>query len=132
RHLERALKAQEVLDPDDKVRRCDLLLGLGEALLPAGESQQALDQTAAQALELAEALGDRARAFRTCRLAQGCIGQTGLMLATPDAGRWADLADRYAEGGTVDRVYADLFLGDFSRVGKGDEARARFFHLRAA
>ena len=42
RHLEQALEVQEVLDPDDKAKRCDLLLALGEALLPAGEPLRAL------------------------------------------------------------------------------------------
>ena len=32
-HLERCLAVQEVLDPDDKAKRCDLLLALGEALI---------------------------------------------------------------------------------------------------
>jgi tetratricopeptide (TPR) repeat protein len=48
------------------------------------------------------------------------------------AGRWADLADRYAEDDTRDRVYADLFLAQISRQGGGDDAKNRFFHLRAA
>ena len=65
RHLEQALEVQEVLDPDDKAKRCDLLLALGEALLPAGEPTRAVDEVAPEALELAEALGDRRRASRS-------------------------------------------------------------------
>src|SRR4029077_15939103 len=34
RPREQALKVQEVLAPDDKAKRCDLLLALGEAMLP--------------------------------------------------------------------------------------------------
>ena len=34
RHWARALSAQEVLDPDDAAKRVDLLLALGEAILP--------------------------------------------------------------------------------------------------
>src|SRR5207244_221166 len=37
-HLERALLVLEVVDPDDRARRCDLLLALGEALGPAGQA----------------------------------------------------------------------------------------------
>ena len=59
RHLEQALQAQEVLDPDDDAKRCDLLLALGEALGPAGEPLRAAEDVAPQALELAERLDDR-------------------------------------------------------------------------
>lgn len=133
RHLEGALKAQEVLDPDDGIRRCDLLLALGEALLPAGEARRALDTTAPQALELAEALGDRGRASRACRIAWHSFVQVGpVARGTPEGGRWADLADRHAGDGTLDRVYADLFLSTVSRQYHGDDSKARFFALRAA
>ena len=40
RHLERCLQVQEVLDPDDKDKRCDLLLALGQALVLAGEPRR--------------------------------------------------------------------------------------------
>jgi tetratricopeptide (TPR) repeat protein len=133
RHLEGALKAQEVLDPDDRVRRCDLLLELGEALLPAGEARRALDVAATQALELAEALGDSRRASRACRIALNYNRGIGPMATgTPEADRWANVADRHAGDGTVDRVYADLFLRAVSRQYHGDESRARLFELRAA
>ena len=35
-HLESCLQIQEVLDPDDNEKRCDLLLALGDALILAG------------------------------------------------------------------------------------------------
>ena len=57
RHLDQALKVQEVLDPDDGAKRCDLLLALGEALMPAGEPLQAAEVIAEEALALGEALG---------------------------------------------------------------------------
>jgi tetratricopeptide (TPR) repeat protein len=133
RHLESALKAQEVLDPDDGARRCDLILALGEAFLPAGEARRALDTAAAEALALAETLGDRGRASWACRIAWRYFLQAGpVARATPEAGRWAALADLHAEHGTADRVYADVFLADVAGRGAGDEGRARFFALRAA
>jgi predicted ATPase len=36
RQLDRALAVQDLVDPDDRAKRCDLLLSLGEALVPAG------------------------------------------------------------------------------------------------
>ena len=49
RHLEQALKIQEVLDPDDKAKRCDLLLALGEAMLPLEEPRRVADSVAQEA-----------------------------------------------------------------------------------
>ncbi|MCJ7810720.1 MAG: protein kinase, partial [Dehalococcoidia bacterium] len=40
RLLEQALKVQEVLDFEDKAKRCDLLLALGDVLLLAGETRR--------------------------------------------------------------------------------------------
>ena len=36
-HLERALEVEDVLDLDDKAMKCDLLLALGKAVIPAGQ-----------------------------------------------------------------------------------------------
>jgi predicted ATPase len=41
RQLARALQVQEILDPDDAARRCDLLLQLGAAILPTDQSERA-------------------------------------------------------------------------------------------
>jgi hypothetical protein len=112
RHLEQALKVQEVLDPDDKAKRCDLLCDLGAALLPAGEPGRVVDAIAPEALALAQDLSDRGRASRPCQLAIEAIrmesGPAGRSSAR--AREWAEVADRYADPGTLDRVYADVAL----------------------
>jgi predicted ATPase len=77
RFLQQALQVQEVLDPDDKARRCDLLLSLGEALMPAGEPRRVMDAVAPEAFTLAEAVYDRARASRACRIAFDAIIRYG-------------------------------------------------------
>ena len=69
RLLEQALLVQEVLDPDDKAKRCDLLLALGKAVIPAGQPMRVPETLAPEALDLADAIGDRARGFAACRLA---------------------------------------------------------------
>ena len=61
----------------DKSGRCDLLLALAETLNPAGESQQTFDRVAPEALALAEAIGDRRRAFQACRLATDALESHG-------------------------------------------------------
>jgi len=132
RLLDRALQVQEVLASYDKVRRCDLLLSLGEALLPAGEPQRVMDVVAPEAFTLAEAVSDRARASLACRMALDAIIRYG---GTPMAGtseylQWAQRADRYAEVGTTDRIYADIRLVSV-RWGEGKLTEARNLALHA-
>jgi len=112
RLLEQALKVQEVLDPEDKAKRCDLLLALGDALIFAGGHRRVLDIEAPQALSLAEAIADNKRASRTCMLAGRGLGGYGLSAtASPEGAQWAAQADRYAEPETVERAWADAMLG---------------------
>ena len=68
RLFERAIEVQEVLDPSDKVKRCDLLLASAEALLPAGEPLRAIREVCETAYLLAEDLQDSKRLQRAIRL----------------------------------------------------------------
>ncbi len=112
RLLEQALKVQEVLDPEDKAKRCDLLLALGDALMLAGETRRVIDTEAPQAFSLAEAIGDNKRAARTCLLVMKGLGTYGAtMMTSPLAAQWAARADRYAEPETVERAWTDSLLG---------------------
>jgi pentatricopeptide repeat protein len=112
RLLAQALETQEVLDFEDKARRCDLLLALGHALLLAGEHQCVIDVQAPQALSLAEAIADNPRASRTCMLAMEALSVYGpILMVSPEAAQWAARADRYAKPETVERARTDAFLG---------------------
>jgi tetratricopeptide (TPR) repeat protein len=112
RLLAQALKVQEVLDPEDKAKRCDLVLALGDALLLAGELRHVIDIPATQAFSLAEAIADNKRAYRACLLAMKGLTAFGTMLMTsPEAAEWAARADRYAEPETVERARTDAILG---------------------
>lgn len=116
RLFEQAIKVQEVLDPEDKAKQYDLLLALGNVLLLAGEHQRVIDIEAPQALSLAEAIADNMRASRACMLAMGGLTVYGTAtLASPEAAKWAGLADRYAEPDTVERAWADAMLGIVKR-----------------
>jgi tetratricopeptide (TPR) repeat protein len=120
RLLEQALKVQEVLDPEDKVKKCDLLLALGDALLLAGEHQRVVDSEAPQAFSLAEATTDSTRASRACLLAMRGLVVYGVPLMTsPGAAQWATQADRYAEPETIERAWADAMLGLVEASGGG-------------
>jgi tetratricopeptide (TPR) repeat protein len=112
RLLEQAFKVQEVLNPEDKAKRCDLLLALGDALILTGEHQRVVNTEAPQALSLAEAIADNTRASRACLLAmQGQVAYGTVLITSPEAAQWAAQADRYAEPETVERAWADAILG---------------------
>jgi tetratricopeptide (TPR) repeat protein len=119
RLLEQALKVQEVLDFENKAKRCDLLLALGDDLLLAGEHQRVVSTEAPQALALAEAIADNTRASRACLLAgNGIAGYGTNLMISPEAAQWAARADRYAEPDTVERAWADVMLGQVKWSGE--------------
>ncbi len=126
RLLEGALVVQEVLEPGEREKRCDLLLALGDALIPAGEPLRAGQTVAEEAFQLAEAQADGARAAAACLLAIRSLTVFGgpAMAATEGYQRWAERADRYAQPGTADRVWADLSLARLPRLTGQTEARA--------
>jgi hypothetical protein len=118
RLLEQALKVQEVLDSADKAKKCDLLLALGDALLLAGEHRRVASTETPQALSLAEAIADNKRASRACLLAmKGLSMYFSILMASPEAAKWAAQADRYAEPETAERAWADAMLGYTKRSG---------------
>jgi len=101
---------QEVLDPDDTAKRCDLLITVGEALGPAGEPRRAAEEVLEAAFTAAEQLGDGGRASRACRAAVDALWSYGglIILRTGLYWGWTERADRHAAAGSLDRVYADL------------------------
>jgi len=114
RHLIQALKVQEVLDPDDKAKRCDLLLAVGGAMLPGEEPQRVISFAAEEAFALGEALGDHTRMARAAVMALEALARhsTAAPQHLKDVSRlWCDRADRAAPQGTVLRVYADAYVG---------------------
>jgi tetratricopeptide (TPR) repeat protein len=115
RLLEQAVKVQEVLDPEDEGKRCDLLLALGDKLRDAGQPRRALDVALPEAFSLAEAISDNTRAARACFLATLALevvgGFIGRVWSSPEAVKWTERADCYAAPGTAERAYADLYLG---------------------
>jgi DNA-binding CsgD family transcriptional regulator len=112
RQLERALAVQELLDADDHEKRCDLLLALGEALFPAGETERVITDVAPDALASADTVGDRNRALRACHLALECLWARGAAssAAQPEYLTWAERAASYADPNSIERSYAALAL----------------------
>jgi DNA-binding CsgD family transcriptional regulator len=110
RQLERTLDVLDLAAPEDQSKRCDLLLALGEALWPAGETERVIAHVAPDAFALAKKQGDRSRAFRACRLALDCLQAQGAVYLRPEYLRWAELAHSYATVDSTERLYADLAL----------------------
>ncbi|MSQ14325.1 MAG: hypothetical protein EXR50_00460, partial [Dehalococcoidia bacterium] len=102
-----------------KTKRCDLLLALAEALMPAGEPMRAVEEVAEQSLALAEVMEDRQRSSRACRLAIAGLHRNGIqtMSGTRIYGQWAERADRHALPNSSDRVYADIALANVRHAG---------------
>ncbi|MFC1946352.1 protein kinase [Chloroflexota bacterium] len=115
RLLDQAIKVQRVLDPDDKETICDLLLELCDALLFTPDSSRVLEKEVPLAFSLAESIGDSSRAVRACLDAIYAITlETPSMIlvgTSPQFNEWANRADHYAAGDTVERAYADWSLG---------------------
>jgi tetratricopeptide (TPR) repeat protein len=113
-HLERALRAQDVLDPDDNLRRCDLLLKLGDAQLPLGEPRKVIDTIATPAFTLAELLWDDERASRACVLAQDSLMRAGTgpgAFSSMEAQVWIRRLVNHALPGTAFEAHAVLLSG---------------------
>jgi len=112
RLLEQALKVQEVLDPEEKLKRCDLLTALGWARFYNHEYRHILDNEAPAALALAEEIGDNGRACQPCLLATFALEGMGTSLAfgTEEGAKWTEAFDRYAPPDTIERVWANRAL----------------------
>ena len=110
--LEQVLEAQAVINPNDRVKRCDLLLALGSALGPAGEPKRVADAVAPEALGIAEKLDDRRRASECCQMALEGLHRFGSAAITrsPTWRQWAERASHYAAPGTSQQVIADRAL----------------------
>jgi tetratricopeptide (TPR) repeat protein len=125
RLLEQALKVQEILDPEDKAKRCDLLLILCDALLNVPDTRRVIEIEAPAALSLAESIGDDSRAARVCIAACYAFNlEHGMGAFTPERGRWAEHLDRYAKADTAERAWADTYYGVWKYV-QGDNATGK-------
>jgi tetratricopeptide (TPR) repeat protein len=112
RLLEQAIKVQEILDPEDKAKRCDLLLALCDALFDVPDTRRIYDVEAPAALSLAESFSNNSRAVRACIAAlYGNIYEQGVASVTPEMSKWVERIDRYAKPDTFERAFADYILG---------------------
>jgi DNA-binding CsgD family transcriptional regulator len=118
RHLEQAIRTQEALDPENRGKRCDLLLALAEAMLPLEEPSRVTWSVAPEAFALAESIPDAARAGRAAVLA--CEGNHrslagGAFGSTPELRaaflQWTVRAEQHTAPGSPDRVRAEVYRG---------------------
>jgi hypothetical protein len=115
-HLRRALEVQEVLDSDDKLGRCDLLLALSRAILPQA-GQDRLLPACDEAYSVAVAANEASRAEQGALLALQALAGLGRgpglidTLRSIETATWLDRADRVVASDSLSRVYVDLFRG---------------------
>jgi tetratricopeptide (TPR) repeat protein len=128
RHMQQALKVQEVLDPDDKSKRCDLLLALGEAMLPSDDPARAARTVAAEAFELAESLPDSRRSAAAAVLALESLtrAEGGRAFGSKEFAGWVEGADHHTAAGSRERVYTDICLFQHALVTAGPVAAHPF------
>ena len=119
RILEQAIKVQEILDPDDKAKKCELQLDLLEAVFRTGDVNRVIDTIAPATFALAEKLKDDARAVSVCVWALLSIRAREGNHSHPQIIEWGKRADRYAKPETPERVYADTIVG-ISKIASSD------------
>jgi tetratricopeptide (TPR) repeat protein len=121
RLLDQAVKVQKVLNPDDKEKICDLLIGLCEVLFHAGDILRVSDVEAPVAFSLAESIGDGSRAARACIWAMYAVLTLNptQLYTHPQLIEWVERADRNAPSGTSERGTTDVMLGCI-KCQKGD------------
>jgi hypothetical protein len=111
---------------DDKLR-CDLLLALGEALIPSGQADRIMEEVAQPAFEIAESLADRARAAQACDIAMRALvqlaGNTNSGSSGTDYARWAERAYEFASPDSRERILADLAMATV-HYGRGENSQA--------
>jgi len=129
RHLEQALKIQELLDPDDDATRCDLLLALGEAMLPGEDPERVVTVVAERAYELAGALTDRHRSARASLMALEATERgraTTRTYQSAEYRKWAERSDRQALPTGPERVFTDSYLAQQALFTAGPSAAHPF------
>ncbi|MCH7801603.1 MAG: protein kinase, partial [Chloroflexi bacterium] len=122
-----ALDIQEMVSPGEEAERCRLLLALGNAMISAGDPLRTAEETAPEALKLAQSLDDNDLASQSCELALEGLWRygTALMLGTHQYRNWAQLADTYATQKSPARVNADIAMaGVRASEGRASEGRA--------
>ena len=114
--FEHALDVQQVLDPDNDAKRCDLWLALAAAQAAAGEPMRAVRGAAEKAYGIASERGDRARGAQVCVVAIGALGQhRGSALFGDDLSRtWLERAQRDIQPGS--KEYASVATSQYYRL----------------
>ena len=119
RLLEQATKVQEILDPDDKAKKCELLLDLLEAVFRTGDVNRVIDTIAPATFSLAEELKDEARAVSVCVWTLLSVFVRDGNNLDPQITEWGNRANKYAKPDTPERVYADTIIA-ISKMNSSD------------
>jgi len=123
RLLNRVLDVQKVLELENKIARCNLLLKIGQSLVMAGELLHVLEVEVPAALRLAESITDKDLTTRVCLLALRSLFFRGYgeAMSTHEAVQWAERVNETARSGTPERAWADFWLG-FVKCTRGEQS----------
>jgi hypothetical protein len=118
RHLEPALQVETVLKTRAPLKRCDLLLSLGEAMLAMQQPARAVVSVAAEAFQLAESEADSTRAARAAIQALDALLRRAPTVVPhiEEVNEWVARADLYAAPDSLERAYADTWTGVLALV----------------
>jgi tetratricopeptide (TPR) repeat protein len=119
RHFQQALRAQEVLDPDDSIRRCRLLLTYSAALSRSGTPGEALGRPLGEGLAMVAGLADSDLTSLAAQVAVETVNAMGAGTTWgTERGRWvSEQLERIVDAGTVGRVWADVAQAHVARYG---------------
>jgi len=113
RLLDQTIKVQEILDPNDKVKRCNLALDLCSALLYIPNASRVFDTEALVAFRLAEEIGDSSKASKACEIAYTTAVILYGIQAMNDKRlvEWVKRAEQHAKPGTLEGALSDMLSG---------------------
>ncbi|UCG54690.1 MAG: hypothetical protein JSV32_00270, partial [Dehalococcoidia bacterium] len=133
RLIQQAIRVQEVFDPDDKEKKCDLLLELSEILVHIPDTKRVHEIEAPEIYSLAKSIGDDSRTAQACIVALHALTRemAGASSATPQYIKWAERADQYAKPNTVERAGADFALARI-KLSSGRNTQAARNELKQA
>ncbi len=124
RLLTQAIEVAEMVAPDDALKLYELWMLLSACLLPAGEAERVLTETAKRATELGMKLGGGDFAARPAEMAaiatvyhHGVVG-----FAMPEYRAWCDVMDLNAPPDSRERVMADVWKSWIAWVEKDSKA----------
>jgi serine/threonine protein kinase/tetratricopeptide (TPR) repeat protein len=111
RLLDQAIKVQEILDPEEKEKKSDLLLDLCDALYNTEDFRRIIENEAPEVCAIAESIGDDGKIIRACIIALYSIIAEQGNISSPLIAEWIQRVDRFIASNIAESIYLDALLG---------------------